>query len=45
MLPTGVSDPTSVFAIAKDGGTLSTAGFDDLSRAFIGSAAWQGRTD
>ncbi|MCX4967473.1 MMPL family transporter [Streptomyces sp. NBC_00654] len=32
-LPAGVSDPTSVFVIAKDGGTLPTAGLDGLSRA------------
>ncbi|MGY3684750.1 MMPL family transporter [Streptomyces sp. TE33382] len=33
VLPAGVSDPTSVFVLAKDGGTLTTAGIDDLSRA------------
>ncbi|WP_457028767.1 MMPL family transporter [Kitasatospora sp. P5_F3] len=32
-LPAGVSDPTSVFVTATDGGTLSTAGLDGLSRA------------
>ncbi|MFD9424692.1 MULTISPECIES: MMPL family transporter [unclassified Streptomyces] len=32
-LPAGVSDPTSVFITAKDGGTLTTAGFDSLSHA------------
>ncbi|MGW7411139.1 MMPL family transporter [Streptomyces sp. NPDC054863] len=32
-LPAGVSDPTSVFATAKDGGTLDAAAFDGLSRA------------
>ncbi|MGP8298941.1 MMPL family transporter [Streptomyces inhibens] len=32
-LPAGVSDPTSVFVTAKDGGTLTTAGLAGLSRA------------
>ncbi len=32
-LPAGVSDPTSVFVTATDGGTLTTVGVDGLSRA------------
>ncbi|MGP3632695.1 MMPL family transporter [Streptomyces sp. 24-1644] len=32
-LPAGVSDPTSVFVTTTDGGTLTTAGLDGLSRA------------
>ncbi|MFC9246198.1 MMPL family transporter [Streptomyces sp. NPDC057136] len=32
-LPAGVSDPTSVFVTVTDGGTLTTAGLDGLSRA------------
>ncbi|MFG2985902.1 MMPL family transporter [Streptomyces sp. NPDC048258] len=32
-LPAGVSDPTSVFVAATDGGTLTAAGLDGLSRA------------
>ncbi|MEU8678794.1 MMPL family transporter [Streptomyces sp. NPDC048560] len=32
-LPAGVSDPTSVYVTTTDGGTLTTAGLDGLSRA------------
>jgi RND superfamily putative drug exporter len=32
-LPAGVSDPTSVYVTAKDGGALTTGGLDGLSRA------------
>ncbi|MFB6888047.1 MMPL family transporter [Kitasatospora sp. NPDC056327] len=32
-LPAGVSDPTSVYVVAKDGGTLDTARLDGLSHA------------
>ncbi|MER7049161.1 MMPL family transporter [Streptomyces jumonjinensis] len=32
-LPAGVSDPTSVFVTAEDGGDLTTVGLDGLSRA------------
>ncbi|MGW0536857.1 MMPL family transporter [Streptomyces sp. NPDC003032] len=34
-LPAGVSDPTSVFVTAKDGGTLTVGRLDGLSRALI----------
>ncbi|MGW3044474.1 MMPL family transporter [Kitasatospora sp. NPDC001159] len=35
-LPAGVSDPTSVYLVAADGGTLDAGRFDGLSRALTG---------
>ncbi|MFF0630455.1 MMPL family transporter [Streptomyces sp. NPDC004296] len=35
-LPAGVSDPTTVYLVAKDGGTLDAGQFDGLSRALTG---------
>ncbi|MFE4399114.1 MULTISPECIES: MMPL family transporter [Streptomycetaceae] len=41
-LPAGVSDPTTVYLTAKDGGTLSADRFDGLSRA-LGQVAGVGQ--
>ncbi|MEV7599804.1 MMPL family transporter [Kitasatospora sp. NPDC089797] len=35
-LPAGVSDPTTVYLVAKDGGTLDAARFDGLAKALGG---------